>query len=160
MHKRRQRHLHGAVLTLLIGSFLMACSPAAQNDARAAATAVAGLTTSAQPVATEVARRVGDLDPSNVGRLIGTVMGANVDITREPQGVPNEQVTRATLKGTDRSGAFERLDLPARRSFASAGLQLARQSYPQAQIEMTIVDGSGNRLLAVSYPPDGQPMFQ
>ncbi|HET6317286.1 MAG TPA: hypothetical protein VFG86_12570 [Chloroflexota bacterium] len=160
MHKRRQRHLRVAPLTLLIGLLAAACSPAAQSDARTAATAVAGLASSAQPVATEVARRVGDLDPSNVGRLIGTVIGANVEITLEPQEVPNDQVTRATVNGIDRSGAFERLDVPARRSFASAGLQLARQSYPRAQIDMTIVDQSGNRLLAVTYPPDGQPAFQ
>jgi hypothetical protein len=161
MHKRRQRNLLVTALAL-VGALLggEACSTAAQNDARTAATAVAGLVATAQPAATEVARRVGNLDPANVGRLIGTVIGANVDITIEPRGVPNEEVTHATLNGTDRSGAFGRLDTQARRSFASAGLQLARQSYPNAQIDMTILDGSGAPLLAVTYPPNGQPSFQ
>lgn len=146
------------VLTGLLST--AACSAAVQNDARAAATALAGLQATAQPVATEVARQVGGLEPANLGRLIGTVMGATIEISTTPPDVSNDRVTQATLNGTDRSGAFGRLDVQARRSFANAGLQLARQSYPQAQIDLTIVDASGNRLLAVTYPPTGQPTFQ
>jgi hypothetical protein len=161
MHKRRQRRSGALGLLLAVGLLgAQACNPSVQNDARAAATAVAGIAATAQPVATEVARRVGNLDPDNVGRLVGTVVGANVDIKLEPPNVPNTDVTHATLNGTDRSGAFGRLDVQARRSFAGAGLQLARQSYPNAQIDLTIVDGSGNKLLAVTYPPNGEPTFQ
>jgi hypothetical protein len=161
MHKRRQRDLSVAALIILAGLLsTAACSVAAQDDARAAATALAGIQATAQPVATEVARQVGGLEPANLGRLIGTIMGATIEITTTPPDVPNDSVTQATLNGTDRSGAFGRLDIPARRSFANAGLQLARQSYPQAEIDLTIVDAAGNRLLAVTYPPNGQPTFQ
>ena len=177
MHKRRQRQLHGGLAVLLVGSSLAigaACSQAVQNDARSAATAIAsaqatiqplgtvlaGAQATVQPLATLVGVSAPNLDPTNVGNLIGTVIGANVQITLEPQGVPNDRVTRAVLEGTDRSGAFGRLDPQARRSFAGAGLQLARQNYPNAQIEMVIVDQSGDRLLAVSYPANGQPAFQ
>jgi len=137
-----------------------ACSQAAQNDARTAATAVAGLSATAQPVASEIARRIGNLDPADVGRRIGTVMGSNVEITLEPSDVPNADVTHAVVHGTDRTGAFGRLDVQARQSFASAGLQLARQSYPNALIDLTIVDGAGSSLVAVTYPPNGPPVFQ
>src|SRR3954470_4249393 len=112
MHKRRQRRV--PVLALMVSALVMAacgCSQAAQNDARTAATAVAGLSATAQPaasraatavaglsataqpVASEVGRRIGNLDPADVGRLIGTVMGSNVEITIEPSDVPNAEVT-------------------------------------------------------------------
>src|SRR4051812_2587977 len=129
MHKRRQRHWCAYALAVSIGLLgAQGCSAAAQNDARSAATAFAGITATAQPMATEVARQVGGLEPANLGRLVGTVMGANFEVSITPPGAPNDRVTQASLNGTDLSGAFGRLDVPARRSFAGAGLQLARQA--------------------------------
>jgi hypothetical protein len=161
MNKPRQRRRHLAALIGMAGVLCAAaCSQAASNDVRSAATAFAGVQATVQPVSTRVADALSRLQPSDLGRLIGTTMGANVEITLTPPGAPNDQVTQATLDGTDRTGAFGRLDDQARRSFAGAALQLARQAYPQATITLNVVDSSGTSLLAATYPPGGQPAFQ
>jgi hypothetical protein len=161
MNKPRQRRRHVAALIGLAGVLgAAACSQAASNDVRSAATAFAGVQATVQPVGTRVADALSRLQPTDLGRLIGTTMGANVEITIAPPGAPNDQVTQATLNGTDRTGAFGRLDDQARRSFAGAALQLARQAYPKATITLKVVDGAGTSLLAATFPPGGQPEFQ
>jgi hypothetical protein len=133
---------------------------AAQSTVAPAVTAAAVVQSTAAPGATAFAGAFGRLQPENVARLMGTTMGVQMTIDVDPPNVENTQVTRATLNGTDQNGAFGKLDLPARRSFASAGLQLARQAYPQAQLELTIVDPSGTRLIAVTQAPGGEAAFQ
>jgi hypothetical protein len=161
MHKRRQRRTHLAAFASLVGLMAAAaCNPAAQNDARSVGTALAGIQATVEPVATRVAGAVARLQPPDLGRLVGTTLGASVEVSIVPPDAANDQVTQATLTGRDGMGAFAKLDEQARRAVAGASLQLARQAYPRAQIDLTVVDGTGNRLLAASYPPDGQPTFQ
>jgi hypothetical protein len=161
MNKPRQRRGLRAAAIVAAGMLsAAACSPAASNDVRSAATAFAGVQATAQPVATRVADALTRLQPTDLGRLIGTTMGATIEISLSPPDVPNDQVTQATLNGTDRTGAFGRLDDQARRSFAGAALQLARQAYPRATITLNVVDSSGTRLLGATYPPGGEPAFQ
>jgi hypothetical protein len=161
MIKPRQRRRHLRALLLVAGVLCVAaCSPAASNDVRSAATAFAGVQATVQPVSTRVADALTRLQPTDLGRLIGTTMGATIEVSVTPPGAANDQVTQATLNGTDRTGAFGRLDEQARRSFAGAALQLARQAYPKATITLNVVDSSGARLLAATYPAGGQPAFQ
>jgi len=161
MNKPRQRRGLCAAVVLAAGVLgAAACSQAASNDVRSAATAFAGVQATAQPVTTRVADALSRLQPTDLGRLIGTSLGATVEISITPPDVPNDQVTEASLNGTDRTGAFGRLDEQARRSFAGAALQLARQAYPKATITLNVVDGAGARLLAATYPAGGQPAFQ
>jgi len=141
---------------------LSACGAGATTPTppTAVATLVANIQATAQPLANRVAGGLSNLPAPDVGRLIGTTMGASMEITTTPPDTPNDQVTEARLNGTDRSGAWGKLDQQARRAFAGAGLQLARQAFPHAQLDLTVVDTSGNQLLSASYPPDGQPSFQ
>jgi hypothetical protein len=166
--RQRSAALLGVLAVALLGA---ACSSQAQpQPTTPPLTAVAELRATAQPLQTAVsgaagaagalASGVARLQPENVARLVGTTLGVQMTVNVEPANVENTQVQRATFEGTDQSGAFGKLDQPARRSFALAGLQLARQAYSQAQIQLTIVDPSGNRLLAVSQAPGGEATFQ
>jgi hypothetical protein len=161
MNKRRQRRLAAAMVLVLVlaGCSQPAPQPVATAVAQAQATGVSVQAT-AQPIATRVAGALTQLQPTDVGRLIGTTMGASIEITLTPPNGPNDQVTQATLTGTDRSGAFGRLDKQARVAFANAGFQLARQAYPRAQLDLHIVDTNGTPLLDASYPPGGSPTYQ
>jgi hypothetical protein len=153
-------------MTVVVAATLLTAACTASSDnvaptaASSAATAVAQVQATAEPVATRVAGALTQLAPPDVGRLVGTTMGATIDITTAPPGAPNDQVTQATLSGIDQNGAFGRLDQQARRAFASAGLQLARQAYPRAQLDLTVDDANGGRLLSATYPPGGSPTYQ
>jgi hypothetical protein len=151
-----------AASTLLV---LAACSSTATTTTTTAPpTAVGPPAANAQATpqspASRVASGLANLAPTDVGRLIGTTIGASIDISTTPPNVGNADVTQATLNGTDRSGAWGKLDQQARQAFAGAGLELARQAFPHAQLDLMVVDTNGNRLLSASYPPGGQPTYQ
>ncbi len=168
MIKRRQRSL--GLLVAAVWALLAACSSPAGNTTTTAptaiatvaavATSVAKVSATGQALAPGLSNGLTQLAPDNLGRLIGTTIGVSVEVSTTPANVSNDQVTQATLNGTDRSNVWVKLDQQARQAFAGAGLQLARQAYPKAQLEMTVVDTSGNRLLSASYPPGGTPSFQ
>jgi hypothetical protein len=185
MHKWRQRRALLAMPCVLAGMVTaMACSQGSPNSApansQAAATVVVGAQATIAAQATVLAipqptiqavqattqalgSRIGgalaQIQPQDVAKLIGTTMGATFDIDTSPTGVPNAEVKQATLHGKD-NGAFGRLDQPARQAFAGAGLQVARQAFPAAQIDLNVDDANGNRLLTATYPAGGSPSYQ
>jgi hypothetical protein len=166
MHKWRQRHAwlatFGVLAALLAAT---ACTQTAPSSAQAVATAVNGaqatiaVQATAQGLNSRISSGLAQVQPQDVAKLIGTTMGATFEIATTPSDVPNDQVKQATLRGKD-NGAFGRLDQQARQAFAGAGLQVARQAFPTAQIDMNVDDASGNRLLTVTYPAGGSPSYQ
>src|SRR5207302_464885 len=140
-----------------------ACSQSSPpTSAQSAATAVVGAqaTIAAQATALPIAQgtvqsvqstsqalsgRIGgallQLQPQDVARLISTTMGATIDITTSPADVGNADVKQATLHGKD-NGAFGRLDQQAREAFAGAGLSVARQAFPAAEIALNVDDAN------------------
>src|SRR4051812_28484687 len=142
MYKRRQRWCAAALLLLGAGCTAGSSSAAPTAVATTAATVQATVASGAQGSAQNPGGRLGgglvNLAPADLARLISTTMGAGIEIAATPPNVGNDQVTQATLTGTDRSGAWGRLDQQARQAFAGAGLQLARQAFPNAQIDLVV----------------------
>ena len=181
MHKRRQRSAWLVTFGVMAGLVAAsACGQVVPNSPQSAATAVVGaqatvaaqattfaipqptlqaVGATAQALGSRIGSALAQIQPQDVARLIGTTMGATIEITTSPLGVPNDEVKQATLHGKD-NGAFGRLDQQAREAFAGAGLQVARQAFPAAQIDLNIDDASGNRLLTATYPAGGSPSYQ
>ena len=147
MNKRRQRWLAARLgMTAFVASAMLvlsACGAAATapTPPTAVATLVANIQATAQPLANRVAGGLSNLPASDVGRLIGTTMGASMEITTTPPDTPNDQVTEAKLNGTDRSGVWGKLDQQARRAFAAKCV-----GYLTRGIGLIIVDIVTNRL--------------
>jgi hypothetical protein len=79
--------------------------------------------------------------------------GVQVQIEQDPPGAPNSQVTNVRVRATDASGAFARLDRDGREKTAEVVLFAAGQFYPQATVDLLIVDGSDHTLLTGSRAP-------
>jgi hypothetical protein len=166
MHKWRQRHASLATFGILAALLAAtACTQSTSGSSQVAATAVVAVQATIAVAATSqglnsrISGGLAQVQPQDVAKLIGTTMGATFEIATTPADVPNDQVKQATLHGKD-NGAFGRLDQQARQAFAGAGLQVARQAFPSAQIDLNVDDASGNRLLTVTYPAGGTPSFQ
>jgi hypothetical protein len=118
--------------------------PAAQSTLQAAATAAANVAASPQF--------------QYVVQVLTSILGGGVrlQIEQEPMDVPNTQVTSVRLRATDASGAFSALDRDGREKTAAAVLLATSQFYPQATVDLLIVDGSNRTLMTGSRSP-GEP---
>ena len=120
--------------------------PAGQATAQAAATAAARFV--ASPPLPDVARALG-----------GVLSGVSVDVSLTPDAVPNDQVSRAIVTGADSRGGFANLDADGQQRAATAALLVAGQIYPQATVELRIVDASGRTLLSGTKAPGAAPVL-
>lgn len=113
--------------------------PAAQGTLQAAATAVSP-------------------QVQYVTQILSSILGGGVqlDLEQQPPDVANTQVTNVHLRAIDASGAFASLDRDGREKTAEAVLFATSQFYPQATVDLLVVDGSNRTLITGSRAP-GQP---
>jgi hypothetical protein len=134
--------------------------PAVQNPLSGAAAAVSGAQTvlpaaqgTLQAAATAVSPQV-----QYVTQVLSSILGGGVQlqIEQEPPEAANAQVTHLRLRATDASGAFAKLDRDGRDKTAQAVVLTASQFYPQATVDLLVVDGANKPVLTASRNP-GEP---
>ena len=127
--------------------------PPAQQVVSGAQTAVSGAATALPAAATAVSPQV-----QYVTQILSAILGGGVQlqIEQEPPDAANAQVTHLTLRATDATGALARLDRDGRDKTAQAVLLAASQFYPQATVDLLVVDGSNHPVLTASRNP-GEP---
>jgi hypothetical protein len=139
-------------------------SPTA-SQARVVATLAAGAqaaqATSAAivpTVATVVAGVVQSEQVQDTVRQIAAVLGGiGLEVDQTPPGAAPLDTMRMVLRGSDTGGALASLQPFARRLAALAALATAGQLFPNADIELTVVDASGATLLSGSRRPGHEP---
>jgi hypothetical protein len=93
-----------------------------------------------------------------ITQVLTSILGGGVqlELEQQPPDVANTQVTNVRLRATDASGAFAGLDRDGREKTAEAVLFATSQFYPQATVDLLVVDGSNRTLMTGSRAP-GQP---
>ena len=131
--------------------------PPAQSALSGARTAVSGAQTvvpaaqsTLQAAATAVSPQV-----QYITGILTTILGGGVQLQLEqqPPEVANTQVTNVHLRATDASGTFAKLDRDGREKTAEAVLFATSQFYPQATVDLLIVDGANRTLMTGSRAP-------
>ena len=117
--------------------------PAAQGTVQAAATAVSP----------QVQYVLG---------ILTSILGGGVQVQMEqqPPDAPNTQVKTVRLRATDARGAYASLDRNGREKTAEAVLLATSQFYPQATIDLLIVDGADRTLMTGSRAPGQAPKLE
>ena len=135
-------------------------APPAQDAVSGARTAVSGAQTvlpaaqgTLQAAATAVSPQV-----QYVTQILSSILGGGVqlELEQQPPNVPNTQVTNVHLRATDGSGAFANLDRDGRDKTAEAVLFATSQFYPQATVDLLVVDRSNRTLMTGSRSPGQQ----
>jgi hypothetical protein len=167
VHKRRQRA--AAALVSAVTAFGMlglasGCQPGSSIDAAqtaivAAQTILPGAQATAQAGATLVSGAFSSSQPA-FNTLQGLLSGASLDVQTAPAGVDNAAVTNVTIDATDAQGALSQVDPRARQAAGVAALLSAAQYYPNAAIDLKVVDASGEVLLSGSVAPGQLPSVQ
>ena len=119
--------------------------PGAQATAQAGATLVSGALSNSQPA---------------LNALRSLLSGATLDVKTTPDGAENAAVTNVTIDATDAQGALSQIDPHARQAAGLATLLSAAQYYPNAAIDLNVVDASGAVLLSGSVAPGQLPTVQ
>ncbi|HTD80242.1 MAG TPA: hypothetical protein VK898_21580 [Chloroflexota bacterium] len=166
VYERRQRSWLAALLILGVAA-LGACTPVAPTASPTAVPTPQNLVASAQTVVsgaqTVVPAAQSTLQASPEYQYINQVLtgilggGVQLQIDQQPPDVPNTQVTNLRLNATDASGTFARLDRDGRETTAKVVLLAASQFYPQASVDLLIVDGNGQPLLTGTWSPGQAP---
>ena len=134
--------------------------PPAQGALSGARTAVRGAQTvlpaaqgTLQAAATAVSPQV-----QYVTQILSSILGGGVqlDLEQQPPDAANTQVTNVHLRAIDASGAFAGLDRDGREKTAEAVLFATSQFYPQATVDLLVVDGSNRTLMTGSRAPGQQ----
>ena len=134
--------------------------PPAQGALSGARTAVSGAQTvwpagqgALQAAATAVSPQV-----QYVVQILSTILGGGVQLQleQEPPNAANAQVTSVRLRATDATGTFANLDRDGREKTAQAVLLATSQFYPQATVDLLVVDGANRTLITGTRAP-GQP---
>jgi hypothetical protein len=92
--------------------------------------------------------------------LQGLLSGATLDIKTSPDGADNPDVTDVSIDATDSRNAIGQIDPRARQAMVATALLATAQAYPNATIELEIVDGSGNVLASGRVAPGQTPSVQ
>ena len=132
---------------------------AAQTAITAAQTVLPGAQATAQAGATLVSGAFSNSQPAR-NALRGLLSGATLEVKTTPDGVDNAAVTNVTIDATDAQGALGQIDPHARQAAGVAALLSAAQYYPNAAIELKVVDASGAVLLNGSVAPGQLPAVQ
>ena len=82
--------------------------------------------------------------------------GVQLQVEQQPPDVANTQVTIVHLRATDATGTFAGLDRDGQEKTAQAVLLATSQFYPQATVDLLIVDGANHTLMTGSRAP-GEP---
>ncbi|MGI9145421.1 MAG: hypothetical protein ACR2IK_02560 [Chloroflexota bacterium] len=109
------------------------------------ATAIASIVE--HPETQELLRQVTD--------LLGGVSVSQLE--QSPAGASPVDTTRLSLHGSDTAGYLARLQPLARRLVAGAAVAAAGQVFPNAAIELVVVDGSGKIIVDATRQPGYQP---
>jgi hypothetical protein len=153
VNRGRQRGVLPALATLLVLGLLSGCQ--AQSSVQAAQTAIVAGQTAI--VAGQSA--LATVQPYAV-ILQGALAGANLDVNLTPNGVLPQDVTNVTIKATDAQGSLAQVDLHTRQAAATAALLAASQYFPNATIQLNVVDTSGSSLVSGNMAPGQQPSVQ
>jgi hypothetical protein len=167
VNEGRQRALQGLVSAAIIFGMLAPASgcqagssiEAAQTAIIAAQTILPGAQATAQAGATLVSGAFSNSQPA-LNALQGLLAGATLDVKTTPDGVENAAVTKVTIDATDAQGALGQVDPRARQAAGVAALLSAAQYYPNAAIDLNVVDTSGAVLLSGSVAPGQLPAVQ
>ena len=92
--------------------------------------------------------------------LQGALAGANLDVKTTPDGALPQDITGVTIKATDAQGSLAQVDARTRQAAASAALLAASQYFPNATIQLNVVDASGATLVSGSTAPGQTPAVQ
>jgi len=90
----------------------------------------------------------------------GTLAGANLKVTTQPDGAQPQDATDVTIEATDAQGNLAQVDPDTRQAAAAAALMAASQYYPKARVSLKVLDASGATLVSGSVQPGQQPAFQ
>jgi hypothetical protein len=132
---------------------------AAQTALPGLQTALPGVQATAQAGATLVTGVLADPQAISI-QLKALLAGSTIDIQTTPTGVPNDQVTRVTVSGTDTQGTFAQVDARGRQAAMVAALLLLGQYYPNASASLSVVDSAGGALVSGSKAPGESPLLQ
>jgi len=92
--------------------------------------------------------------------LQGALAGANLDVKTTPDGALPQDITGVTIRATDAQGTLARVDAGTRQAAVSAALLAASQYFPNATIQLNVVDASGAPLVSGSTAPGQTPSVQ
>jgi hypothetical protein len=135
--------------------------PPATGTLSGARTAVSGAQT-ALPIAPgtlQAAATAVSPQAQYVVQILASILGGGVQVQLEqqpPDAATASQVTNVHLRATDATGVFASLDRDGRDKTAQAVLLATSQFYPQATVDLLIVDGANRTLMTASRAP-GQP---
>jgi hypothetical protein len=90
----------------------------------------------------------------------GSLPGTTVDFKVSPENADAASATDVAITATDADGTLGQMDARARQAATYAALLAAAQYYPHARISLTVVDGTGNAVIAATKPAGGQPSVQ
>ena len=130
----------------------------AQTTISGAQTALPAAQATIQAAATAVATLIANPQFQYITQVLSSILGGGVqlEVQQEPLNVPNSQVTNVRLRAIDGSGAYSGLDRDGREKTAEAVLIATSQFYPQATVDLLIVDGANRTLMTGSRAP-GEP---
>ncbi len=102
--------------------------------------------------------------PSNAPQVQSALRAAHAalanvqfDVQQSPAIAAPEAATRVSIKGTDPSTGFVKLDRPTKQAAGNAALAAAATLFPKATIELNVLDDAGKQILAGVKQPLGQP---
>jgi hypothetical protein len=131
----------------------------AQTAVTSAQTALPAAQGTVQAVATSAASVAASPQFQYITQVLSSILGGGVQlqIDQQPPDAPTAQVTSLRLKATDTSGAFSGLDKEGREKTAGVVLLAASQFYPQATVDLLIVDGNDRTLMTGTRQPGQSP---
>jgi hypothetical protein len=175
VYERRQRSWLGglAALGVLAGAACTPVSPTAQPGANPTPTAapdlVSGARNAVSSAQTVVPAAQGTLQAAAtavspqiqyVVGIMSTILGGGVQVQMEqepPDATNNAQVRSVHLHAVDATGTYAKLDKNGREKTAEAVLLGTSQFYPQATVDLLIVDANNRTLMTASRAPGEEP---
>ncbi len=92
--------------------------------------------------------------------LQGALAGASLDVKITPEGALPQDATDVHIQATDAQGNLAQVDTATRQAAANAALLAASQYFPNATIQLNVVDASGAILVTGSKVPGQTPSVQ
>ena len=131
----------------------------AQQAVSTAQTALPAVQATAEAITTAAANVATNSQVQYVLGILTSILGGGVrlDVDQQPPNVPPSQVITLKLQATDASGTFAALDQQGQEKTVAATLIAAAQFYPQASMQLTVLDGQNRPLMLGSREPGSPP---
>jgi hypothetical protein len=159
VNERRQRRSPPQSRAAVAAAPAATAISGAQQAVSTAQTALPAAQTTAQAFATTVATAATSSQVQYVLGILTTILGGGVklDLEQEPPNVPPAQVITLKMRATDASGTFAALAEDGQAKTIAATLIAAAQFYPQASIQLTVLDGQNRPLMLGTREPGSPP---